>query len=189
MPDAPSSDDDPTDARRPADRSHADLREAAQAVLEPLARLAVARGLPFAVLEEAMKRAVVDAAAQAHPDLASHRRVSRIATATGLNRREVTRLVHHDAPARARPRSLAGEVFAHWRGTPAYRDAAGRPRALPRQGPAPSFETLAQEVTRDVHPRSLLAELLRLKLAALDADTDTVTLLRDGFVPGGDERA
>ena len=90
------------------------------------------------------------------------------------------------APARRRTRSLASEVFAHWQGTPAYQDAAGRARALPRQGPAPSFEALAQEVTRDVHPRSLLAELLRLKLAVLDPVSDTVALARDGFVPGTD---
>jgi hypothetical protein len=57
---------------------------------------------------------------------------------------------------------------------------------LARLGPAPSFETLAQAVTRDVHPRSLLDELLRLNLAELDAERDTVTLQREGYVPSGD---
>ena len=38
-----------------------------------------------------------------------------------------------------------------------------------------------------MHPRSLLDELLRLGLARLDADTDSVCLVRDGFVPQGDQ--
>ena len=67
-------------------------------------------------------------------------------------------------------------------------DAKGRPFALPRTGPAPSFEALARSVTKDVHPRSLLDELRRLGLVAVEGDT--VTLLRDRVVAGGDtERA
>jgi hypothetical protein len=69
---------------------------------------------------------------------------------------------------------------------PEYRGTDGRPRPLPRLGPAPSFETLAQAITRDVHPRSLMDELLRLELALLDDATDTVTLAGVGFVPSGD---
>jgi hypothetical protein len=112
-------------------------------------------------------------------------RCSRIATATGLSRREVTRLTQTAAtPPRRRP--VAAEVFARWASDPLYRDARGRPRKLPRQGDAPSFETLAQLVTRDVHRRTLLDELLRLGLAAADAADDSVALVHDAFVPRGD---
>jgi Family of unknown function (DUF6502) len=162
------------------------LHDALRAVLAPLAKLAVAQGLPYGALEEALKRAMVDAAAAAHPQAAMHRSVSRIATATAINRREVTRLVQTGTAPPQPGRSAAGALFAHWLGDPAYRDLKGAPRVLPRLGAAPSFETLAQAVTRDVHPRSLLDELLRLKLAALDEAADTVTLLREGFVPRGD---
>lgn len=168
------------------------LLDAMRAVLAPLAKLALARGLPYAALEEALKQAVVQAAADAHPQGAAQRSVSLISTATGINRREVARIARiartskSAAPVAARGRSVASEVFAHWLGDPAYRDRKGQPRVLPRQGAAPSFETLAQAVTRDVHPRSLLDELLRLKLAVLDDAADTVALLRDGFVPSGD---
>lgn len=158
---------------------------ALDALLVPLARLAVARGLPCATVEGLLRRAFVRAARDAHPALPPHRMVSRIATATGLNRREVTRLTQADAaPVPRRP--LSAEVFARWIGDPQYRDARGRPRKLPRQGAAPSFETLAQSVTRDVHPRSLLDELLRLGLAAFDAAGDRVELVQDAFVPRGD---
>jgi hypothetical protein len=178
----------PVPADPPAVAASADaaaLQEAMAAVLEPLARLAVAKGMPFAAVEALLKQAFVRAAREAHPNLPAHRMVSRIATATGLNRREVTRLTQATAtPPRRRP--LAAEVFARWATDPTYRDRGGRPRRLPRQGDAPSFESLAQSVTRDVHPRSLLDELLRLGLAGHDAADDSVRLVHDAFVPRGD---
>ncbi|HEX6020217.1 MAG TPA: DUF6502 family protein [Burkholderiaceae bacterium] len=157
-------------------------------VLEPLATLAVQRGLPYAAVEELLRRAFIGAADAVHPDLLAHRKVSRLATATGINRREVTRLlgVLRDAQTPLPRRSLASEVFAHWMSNARYRDRRGAPRVLKRQGPAPSFDSLAQAVTRDVHPRSLLDELVRLQLAVHDGKRDTVALVRDAFVPRGD---
>lgn len=155
------------------------------ALLAPLATLAIAKGMPCAVVEDRLRLAFVRAARDTQPTLLPHRVVSRIATATGLSRREVTRLTQSAAtPPRRRP--VAAEVFALWSNDPQYRGTRGRPRKLPRQGDAPSFETLAQSVTRDVHPRSLLDELLRLGLAAHDASDDSVALVNDAFVPRGD---
>lgn len=166
------------------------LHEALARLLAPLAQLIVARGVPFAVLDETLRRAIVAQAHAAHPGLPEHRRASRITAATGLNRREVKRLLalQHAAPSPAPglPRSPAAMVFAHWRATPAYRDAKGAPLELPRLGPAPSFESLAQEVTRDVHPRALLEELLRLNLARHDTERDRVALSAQAFVPRAD---
>lgn len=175
-----SSDSDPPDA----------LATALRQLLAPLARLALAQGVTHATLDELMKQALVAAADAAHDNLPPHRRVSRITTATGIHRREVGRLVGalRDGAAQQPPnqRSHASELFAHWRSQAAYRGADGQPAALPRQGPAPSFESLAQAITRDVHPRSLLDELLRLGLAEHDTESDLVRLVRDGFVPQGD---
>ncbi|MGE0801521.1 MAG: DUF6502 family protein [Lautropia sp.] len=162
------------------------LFAAARAVLRPLARLAVATGVPYARLDEALRQALVDAASAAHAGLPPHRRVSRISTATGLNRREVTRLTRTDAaPEPPRP-SPATRLFLRWQSDRRWRDRSGRPLALPRQGGLRSFETLANGITRDVHPRSLLDELIRLGLARHDEASDTVTLLADAFVPRDD---
>jgi hypothetical protein len=161
------------------------LVQAVAALMRPLAQLAVSKGVPFAAIEAQLKRAFVDAGREAHPQLPLNRAVSRIATATGLNRRDVTRLTQAAAPPPAR-RHVASEVFARWTSDPAYRTQRGQPRVLPRQGDAPSFESLAQSVTRDVHPRSLLDELQRLGLAQHDTARDTVSLMREAFVPRGD---
>ena len=158
--------------------------------MEPLAKLCVAKGLPFQVVEEKLKESFIAAARQAHSGLPPHRLHSRISTATGLNRREVARIDNKESgkgdPLRERKRAPAAEVFTRWRSDPGLQGKNKRPLSLPRQGPAPSFETLAQSVTRDVHPRTLLEELCRLKLAVLDPATDKVRLQQDAFVPHGD---
>ena len=163
------------------------LQEALAGLMASVARLGVARGLPYAAVEEILRLAFVQAAARAHPGLPEHRKVSRISTTTGLNRREVTRLVSQQQRGTPpRSRSVASEVFTHWRTQPPFCSADGQPLPLSRQGTAPSFETLAQAVTRDVHPRSLLDELVRLGLATWDEAADTVTVAREAFVPQGD---
>jgi hypothetical protein len=157
-------------------------------LLEPLARLAVARGLPHAPVEDLLKAAFVEAARRAQPPSAGTRIVSRVATATGLTRREVTRLLEAPRGAPAVRPAPATQVFTRWIADPRLRDRKGQPRPLRRQGPAPSFEALARAVTQDVHPRSLLEELLRLGLVAEDGDE--VRVLRDSVVPeAGSDRA
>jgi hypothetical protein len=86
------------------------------------------------------------------------------------------------------------QAFARWTTDPAYQQPCENVLApmgatalvLPRQGPAPSFEALAASVTRDVHPRSLLDDLVRLKLARWDEASDTVRVIADAFVPRDD---
>jgi Family of unknown function (DUF6502) len=181
---SPAADTDPNAA----------LVAALERLLAPLAQLVVAKGLPYSALDEMMRSAVVATAHAAHPGLPEHRRASRVSAATGLNRREVNRLLELQAAAvgtsatAAPTRSPAAMVFAHWRSSADYRTRAGAPRVLPRTGSAPSFESLAQEVTRDVHPRALLEELLRLNLAAHDLERDTVSLVKANFVPRGDNQ-
>lgn len=161
------------------------LLRACRAVLAPLARLAVGHGLTFAVLAEVLKQGFVQAARAAHPGAAAHRAVSRISTTTGLNRREVTRLMQRaDGEVPVSP-SPATQAFTRWLSDPAFRGTDNAPLALRVQGPAPSFESLANSITRDVHPRTLLEELSRLGLARADT-AGRVNLLHNAFVPRAD---
>ena len=64
--------------------------------------------------------------------------------------------------AATRSRSIAAEVFAHWTTAPNFAPSAAHPGRCRARGRDASFETLAQSVTTDVHPRSILEELMRL---------------------------
>ena len=161
---------------------------AIRSVLEPLVRLAVARGVRHAQFDALVKELYVQAARDAHPGVPLHRSVSRVSITTGLPRREVTRL--SDAASAAPPlkKSPANFLFARWLTDPRFsRDGQPIPR-LPYTGPHPSFQSLAESVSRDVKPRTHLEELVRLGLARWDEADDSVTLLKTKFVPSSDEK-
>lgn len=162
------------------------LGEAVRALLGPIARLALAQGLTCAAVEEILKEAFVEEAIKARPEQGSTRMVSRISVATGLNRREVTRLTQNRRAVRTLRPTAASEVFTRWMTDTRWCDGPGNPLSLPRHAQdddSPSFESLAHSVTRDVHPRSILDELCRLGIAEFDDATDQVHLVRNAFVP------
>jgi hypothetical protein len=162
--------------------------DALLAVLRPLARVAIDQGVQFGQLEELLKRAMVEAALRATAgDL---RRaappVSRLSVVTGIHRKEVKRLTEHPGIEAVQPEPApAAELFTRWMTDPVWHGPDG-PRALPRRPPSdgtPCFEQLARTVTTDVHPRTLLDELLRLELVSVDGVSDTVRLRRESYVP------
>ena len=162
--------------------------DALLALLRPLARLAVDHGVQFGQLEELLKRALVEAARRRDDGPVADGAVpaSRISVMTGVHRKDVRRLAGAPGLDAVRAGStLAAMRFTRW-STGAAWQRDGRPLRLPRRPPAdggPSFEALARGVTVDVHPRTLLDELLRLGLVAHDDADDTVALRTDTFVP------
>ena len=138
-------------------------------LLMPVARFAMARGLGVRDLSDPMKRAFLSVA-----DRDAERRAtdSRLAAATGLQRRDVTRL-RAAAPA-PRAAALPARLLSAWPDVT---------ESLRRGGDAPSFEALARGVSRDVHPRTLLD--LLVAAGAIEVSGDTVRLLRRDYVPAG----
>lgn len=159
-------------------------------LLAPLARLCLANGITYATINEVVKQVLVEEAGALQPGMPEHGKVSRISTATGINRYEVTRLTRLEAPERVtKKQPQAFEIIDRWTTELTYRDPHGEVLgAIRRLGPAPSFEALAREVTRNVHHRSLMDELLRLEIVSYDEDSDLVSIIRRNFVPTNDSR-
>lgn len=176
------------EAAATADREALLLRTAEE-VLLPLARLLVAQGLHFAKAEELFKRACVRAARERRRAAGegAARDVSQVATTTGLSRRDVARIGPELAPRALQRLTPATQLLTRWLSDRSLRHRNGRVRKLPRQGPAPSFESLAQSITRHVHPRSLLDEMLRQGQVKLVDDGTGVVALPVRVVPEADE--
>ncbi len=156
----------------PDDADRATL-DAALAVLEPLAGLLLSRGLRHARAEELLKAAFVRAGARAFAAQGKLPSVSTLSVATGLRRREVQRLLDGDTGGQPAPKvSLAAQVRARWISDPHYCDKRGQPLRLSRTAPPgqPSFASLAASVSKDVHPRPLLDELVRIGAAEEDGE-------------------
>jgi hypothetical protein len=155
-------------------------------LLKPFAKLGLTKGVPIQAVEELVRHAYVDAAKQACEGGNPERLTSRISTMTGLTRREVGRIQQTSNPDLPATRSAATDLLTYWTSQAGYVDKTKKPIPIPRQGPAPSFEALAASVTKDVHARSVLAEMVRLNLVMHRKATDTVELLEDIFVPNDD---
>jgi hypothetical protein len=160
---------------------------AVRRVLRPLVRLFIAHRITYPFLTDLLKETYVETAAS---DFAlSDRRPtdSRLTLLTGVHRKDIRRLLRERHPTAQTPPglTLGTLIVARWLSDPAYVDARGRPRALPRTPSkgAHSFAKLVESVSKNVRARSVLDELLRLGVAEIDADGN-VRLVARGFVPG-----
>lgn len=157
-------------------------------VLQPLVRLLVGQGITYPFLTEVLKSVYVETAAKEFTVGGKLATDSRLTLLTGVHRKDIRRLRRETPPA-VEPTpamTLGTQIVARWLGHSAYLDRSGHPRALPRtpsKGGAESFAALAEKVSQNVRPRSVLDELTRLGVVEVDAD-DMVHLVTSGFVPG-----
>lgn len=150
-------------------------------IMLPLVRFLLRSGVPYGAFADALKTVFVDAARRELARDGMPVTQSSLSVLSGVHRKDVRTLTQDEAAGAPEPGApLASQVFTRWLGDPAYR-LRGKPRVLPRSGPAPSFDTLSRAVSTDVHPRTVLDELVRLGVVRVDGD-DVVPVV-SGFVP------
>jgi hypothetical protein len=171
----------------------ASLVKALRRLLRPLIRLMLAHQVTYTYLIGLLKVLYVEVAEQEFPVEGKAQTDSRVSLLSGVHRKDVKRLRHERVESDAAPPavSLGAQLVARWTGLPEYLDADGKPRPLPRLGAdGPSFEQLVVSVSKDIRPRAVLDEWLRLGVAHLD-ERDRVWLNAAAFIPGKgfDEKA
>ena len=170
------------------------LWAALRRLLRPLAKLLLGRQVTYPQLASLLKEIFVEVADRDFHLKGKRQTDSRISLLTGIHRKDVRRLRQHSAAPGSAPTSLSlGEqIHSRWISRPEWLDDTGQSLPLPRQaGPGqPSFEALVESVSRDIRPRSVLDEWMRLGVAHLDEE-DRVVLDAGAFVPskGFDEKA
>lgn len=156
-------------------------------LLRPLVRLLLSFSVQYPYLAGLLKLTYVEVATREFPLDDRPQTDSRISLLTGIHRQDVKRL-RGEMMADASPPpvvSLGAQLVSRWLGETTYLDAKGRPKPLPRQaarGGDASFERLVQTVNKDIRPRVVLDEWLRLGVAELDKQ-DRVVLRTEAFVP------
>ncbi len=170
------------------DSSNSDALAHAVAVARPLVQWLVRSGVDYGALTAALKPLFLEAARAELQAAGTRQTDSALSLLSGLHRKDVR--AYNDAtettgaapalplkPGRPTP---AQQVVSRWL-------AGGHPQALPLSGDASgagtSFDALARAVSKDVHPRSVLQELVRLGVAEEDSAAGLVKLRRDAFVP------
>ena len=137
----------------------------------------------------ALKKTFLESAIDVLDASATRVNDSSVSTLTGIHRKDVRqwRSVGQPRPP-AKTFGAVMEVFTRWANDPDYCDQQGRPKALDRVGGPGSFEALAASVSKDVHPHTVLRELIRLGVARhaetdANANSDHVSLCVEAFVP------
>lgn len=150
----------------------------ALAVMGPLVTWLLRSGVSYGEFVTALKPIFLKAAQQELAHIGARQTDSALSLLSGLHRKDVKALAavldEPDPLARLGKPSPASQVVTRWL-------SSGLPSALPLQGEAPSFEALARAVSTDVHPRSVLQELLRL--GVVEEEAGQVSLRQQAFVP------
>jgi hypothetical protein len=157
--------------------------------MRPLVRLLIRNGVPYQAFATSLKHVFVEAARAELSARSMSQTDSAVTLLSGVHRRDVRNLARPGSSRRvatAEPHSIPSEVIARWLTDPAYLDASGSPRPLARgsQEEPGSFDALVAGVSRDVRPRAVLDELVRL--GALREDGERLCLVGTGFVPRQD---
>lgn len=160
---------------------------AALELVEPLVELLLKQGVDYPRFASALKATFVAAAERILEVDAVKVTDSSVSTLSGVHRKDVRawRLAGKRLPPSPNLNAVM-VLFTRWANDPEYCDARGKPRVLDRVGQTGSFEALAASVSNDVHPRTLLRELIRLGVvrhAESATGGEKLMLCADAFVP------
>ena len=167
------------------DKTQPALVKAVNLLCKPLIRLLIEKGITFPQFRELMKELYVEVADE-HFSLDDKKSSdSRIFVLTGIHRKDIKRIRQQSEPETEHvisSASLSGEIVARWNSMPDYLDDKGRPRPLLKSGKndKAGFEQLVSNVSKDVRPRVVLEEWLRLNIVRLK--DDYVILNKSAFV-------
>ena len=171
------------------------LTRAIERLLRPLVGLLLAHGLTYTWLIGVLKRIYIDVADKEFALDGKGQTDSRITLLTGVHRKDVRRLRKTPLADAPPPESvyLGAQLVALWTSDKRFLDKKGHPVdlwRLPHDDETPSFEDLVVSISKDIRPRAVLDEWLRLGVVEI-VDGDRVRLKQAAFIPsrGFDEKA
>ncbi len=168
---------------------HRALTGACHRLLTPLVRILLRHGVPFGVFAEMARKVYVDVAAKEFAVEGRKLSKSRVSVLTGLNRKEVKRLLELgevDAEPMLERYDRSTRILAAWRREDRYHGADGVPRALSFEGATESFTSLVREFGGDVPARAVLDELERTGAVRV-ADDRSIELAERAYVSTHDD--
>jgi len=166
-------------------KTQAALVKAVRLLCKPLIRLLIEKGMTFPQFRELIKELYVEVADTQFSLDAKKPSDSRIFILTGVHRKDIKRIrgqAGQDNQPVTSSASLSGEIVARWTSMPDFLDDSGKPRQLLKTGKndEPGFDQLVSSVSKDVRPRAILDEWMRLNMVSLQGDC--VVLNQSAFV-------
>ncbi|PTQ90005.1 DUF6502 family protein [Agitococcus lubricus] len=153
-------------------------------IMQRLVAWLIRHGITYVEFAQALKKVFLQQALLEAERLGSKKTDSALSLLSGLQRRDVqlVRTALEEQPIAAITRStVPAEVIGKWLANQdIYPDAlvfmSDNPEVM-------SFEKLVLSVSKDKHPRSILNELIRIKVVEWDEVQDTICLQHKAFLP------
>ncbi len=160
-------------------------------VLRPLVRLLLRNGVAYADFSAVARRVFVEVASEDFGLPGRKQSVSRVSVLTGVNRKEVKRLLEEpeEKEATKKENNRAARVVHAWMRDSDFQTRAGKPKVLGWGDPQAEggFEDLVKRYSGDMTARAILDELLRVGSVSIDDNKSKVTLVSNGYVPAGSD--
>jgi len=160
-------------------------------VLKALAKIGIRYGLSAGAVTELVRRAYVEAAEEALEEQGSKPLMSRVSALTGLYRKEIVRV--RELPPIANiefedRHNRSTRIVSGWLRDQDFCTRSGRPAVLKLDASSPhSFNELVRRYSGDMTSKSMLDELIRLKIVE-QTRGKSVKLIERGYIPSKDER-
>lgn len=166
-------------------RQHA-LFNAIAKLLRPLIRMLLRHGVPYAAFADLAKHEYVKVASEEFAVDGRKQTNSRVATITGLSRKEVQRVKAlegiGDPIEVVEKYHRAARVVSGWVHAEQFCDKQTGPLPLPFDGDDASFVALVKMFSGDMPPRAVLDELLRNGMVEREAD-GKLRLVQRVYIP------
>jgi len=161
------------------------LVKAIKLLCKPLIRLLIERGVTFPQFRDLMKELYVEVADEDFSLDLKKPSDSRIFVLTGVHRKDIKRIrqqAEQGDKLVTSSASLSGEIVARWVSMPEYLDTKGKPRPLLKmeKNNQADFDQLVSSVSKDVRPKVILDEWLRLNIVRIK--DDYIVLNQSAFV-------
>ncbi len=158
-------------------------------MLAPLVRVLIRHGVSHAEFTSWAKQTYVEEANIHFGIDGKSPTVSRLAIVTGINRKEVRRILDlpPDAEPTASKHNRAIRVVTGWLQDEEYTDQHGEPKLLNYGDASSSFNQLVKRYGGDVPARAVLDELLRV--GTVTQSDNQIVLASKGYVPHESEEA
>jgi hypothetical protein len=146
-------------------------------------------GISAVVFQELARKEFVDVAYEEFPQEEGRQTLANVSVLTGLNRKEVSRLVKLEGVIDDDKANWTrcGKVLDGWLTDNEFQSEAGYPLDLPFAGPSPSFTELVKRYSGDMYPTPVRTELLRV--GAVIEVGGKIRMSTRGYVPGKDQGA
>lgn len=155
-------------------------------LLRPLLRFCVRNCISIQEIIESVKVVLIETTAEELEGSNIPVNVSRLRVATGMHRRDVVR-VYRERAIHDFSGTLIQNVLGQWQQNREFLNKSRKPRVLSLEGDDCEFNRLVRAVSVDVHPSSVLDELVRLGAAV--CTIRGVRLEHRAFIPKGDPQA